>query len=177
MTDDLLDIRLWVHYGQADLVDGEAGFGVVPLGGPSGMLCPGPRLSGHVTLLTGLHTGYVDLSVNVTGTDPGPALDEYEDAVEVSLYMPQGAPVLVEWAGEGAHTLPEPSTGPGWYRLRYHARDADAGADDTGENDEDGEECNPVDAYLLQIWPAPEAAPRVVAAYSRTMRYWLAAGS
>lgn len=174
MSDNPLRIRLQVHYGQAYLVDGEADSEPGPLGGPSGMLCPGPPGSGSATLLTGPHTADVDLTVGVYASDPGPALEDYEDAVEASLHLPHGRPVLAEWAHERVHTLPELPAGPGWYRLRYHACDADAGARAEQESDDD-EDRDPVDAYLLQIWPAPESAPRVLAAYSQTMQYWISA--
>uniref|UniRef100_A0AAU2UZI6 Uncharacterized protein n=1 Tax=Streptomyces sp. NBC_00003 TaxID=2903608 RepID=A0AAU2UZI6_9ACTN len=52
-------------------------------------------------------------------------------------------------------TLP----GPGSYRLLVH-----------GKNRDDGD---PVETYLLQLWPAPLAAPvthRATSAYGATMR-------
>src|SRR5690242_353866 len=48
----------------------------------------------------------------------------------------------------GRAELPALPAGPGTYRLRYHGRNVDAGrAADTADE--------PVDEYLLQIWPAP----------------------
>ncbi|WP_067975714.1 hypothetical protein [Nocardiopsis trehalosi] len=161
------DFRLWVHYGQAYLLDGEGADILTPA--PSPDLSAGlvltrrpadPPGTGFAFLVTGLHTGEVDFSVRVRATDPGPDLGGYEDVVELSVELPVGAPVIEQWGG-GAIPLPPLPAGPGWYRLRYHARgfDAAAAADTLG----DGED--PIDAYLLQLWPAaptPPAAVRVV---------------
>jgi hypothetical protein len=65
----------------------------------------------------------------------------------------------VEWAGEDAHPLGELPSGPGAHRLRYHARGMDAGVELDTADEYDGE---PVDEYLLQIWPARPAQPQVL---------------
>ncbi|WP_327581238.1 hypothetical protein OHA25_35330 [Nonomuraea sp. NBC_00507] len=75
---------------------------------------------------------------------------------------------IAEWSGEGDHLLPKLSSGPGWYRLRYH-----------GVNMDEGNKVNMlareeavVDRYLLQIWPQPESPPRVVKSTSHQLAYW-----
>ncbi|MER5650781.1 hypothetical protein [Streptosporangium sp. NPDC002524] len=70
---------------------------------------------------------------------------------------------MCEWGGGDVHQLPDLPSGPGWYRLRYHAvnMDEDSGAEDR---------------YLLQIWPQPESVPQVVKSTSAQLAYWCGAG-
>ncbi|AHH93795.1 hypothetical protein KALB_418 [Kutzneria albida DSM 43870] len=122
---------------------------------------------GDAILLTGLHTGHVGFRVVVAEADPGPELAAYEDVVEIDFSPATATVALVEWAGEDAHPLGELPAGPGNYRLRYHARGMDAGheLDTAEEHDED-----PVDDYLLQVWPAPPSAPGILQVRSEQAR-------
>jgi hypothetical protein len=73
--------------------------------------------------------------------------------------------VLFGWAGETPAVL---DLSPGTYRVRYCANGMDAGrAADVRTADEP-----PVDSCLLQIWPAPSTADRVVRTCSQTARSW-----
>ncbi|MGW7483694.1 hypothetical protein ACWGH8_34535 [Nonomuraea muscovyensis] len=120
-------------------------------------------------LVTGLHTGKVGFSVAVTDHDPGADTDGYEDIVEISFRSEIGRVWLCEWAGERVHELPELSSGPGWYRLRYHAVNMDTGAEVNSSMDV------VVDRYLLQIWPQSVSTPRVVKSTSHQLSYWRSA--
>lgn len=158
------DGQVWVHYGQVYLQDDgpttpdwDRSFTANPVGiiGVYG---------GDAIMITGLHTGHVGFRVVIGASDPGAELAGYEDVVEIDFNPVTAAVSLVEWAGEDAHPLGDLPAGPGNYRLRYHARGMDAGHElDTSEEHDD----DPVDSYLLQIWPARPAAPRVIKLTSR----------
>ena len=162
----LLQLRGWVHYHQVYLLEAGSDLsGMLDdgLASPVGIICVQP---GSAFLTTGLHTGAVGFTVAVADRDPGADLDTYEDVVEISYDSPTGIVWLEEWGGEGSHTLPPLAGGPGWYRLRYHARGMDAAQQaDTSEE--------PIDEYLLQIWPEPHKEPAVVKLTSDTAQYWI----
>nr|SBP01234.1 hypothetical protein BN4615_P10750 [Nonomuraea gerenzanensis] len=121
---------------------------------------------GDAFIITGLHTGVVDFDVAVSDHDPGADLDGFEDVVEISIKSESGEFELQEWGGGDSHALPALPAGPGWYRLRYHARGMDDATDDADLSD------GPVDHYLLQIWPAEESLPQVVKHSSGSAAYW-----
>ncbi|MGI5161833.1 hypothetical protein [Microbispora sp. CA-102843] len=121
---------------------------------------------GKGLLVTGLHTGTVGFSVTVSDRDPEPDVNEYEDIVEISFHTQSGRIFLIEWGGEGFHKLPDLSSGPGWYRLRYHAVHMDRATEADCSTDA------VIDRYLLQIWPQNESIPQVVKSTSRTLTYW-----
>lgn len=113
---------------------------------------------------TGLHTGLVDLAVDVV--DHEPRLDDsWEECVETP-FTPAAPDVrLVTWDGDVVCELP---LGMRDYRVRYAARGMDAGHD--ADTVIDGED--PVDAYRLWFWPARPAPDRVIKQVSETSRYW-----
>ena len=93
-----------------------------------------------------------------------PALSEYwEDVVEVSISIPADAqPSWSTWAGEDSGVLSIPS---GTYRVRVNARGRDAGRD--GEFADE-----PVDWYLIELWPAPIQADAILRTTSGDASYW-----
>ena len=105
------------------------------------------------------------LIISVADHDPGPDLDSYEDVVEISFESRDGTASLVGWAEEYSRDLPSLPAGPGSYRLRYHAREMDAGA--AAQNSE-----VPIDEYLLQIWPAPHSPAVTLKRTSQQCAYW-----
>jgi hypothetical protein len=161
-------IDLHVHYRQAYLIDDTE-----DAEGPEDLLDDHPTHpvgiirveDGSAFLITGLHTGTVDFTVTVADHDPGPD-EAFEDIVEISFESEAGQVSLHEW-GDGAHELPPLPKGPGWYRLRYHARGMDEAIDGVDLSN------GPIDHYLLQIWPAEESLPRVVKSTSLTHQNWL----
>lgn len=95
-----------------------------------------------------------------------PAQDDptYQDVVEVSMEITAGPVVRwTSWAAESGGVLAEVLAGA--YRLRVSGRDRDAGRD--GEF-ADG----PVDAYLLQIWPAVVEPDLILRVGSADAEYW-----
>lgn len=88
----------------------------------------------------------------------------WEDVVEVSFVLPEGLEMRWSaWAGETARALN--GIPPGTYRLRASANGRDQGRD--GEFAEE-----PVDAYLLELWPAPLQLDAVLRVGSEDGRYW-----
>lgn len=70
--------------------------------------------------------------------------------MEVSAHAPTGG-LRVESLEQGPvdGLAPLSPAGPGWYRLRVHARGRDTLPDKTGPE--------PVEDYLVMTWPAPRA--------------------
>lgn len=162
----LLDELIDTDYGQLDIgwgddvgfdgdvdrfFDGQAN-GLVGAADPSGVYLNLARRSGGSPLRIELHDHA-----------PGPAGGDWQDVVEVSVRIPDGAvPRWSSWAGESGGSLPIPT---GTYRLRVCARGRDAG--------HDGELApGPVDRYLLELWPAAMQADRVVRVGSADAAYW-----
>ncbi|MFB7896948.1 hypothetical protein ACFC1B_11490 [Streptomyces xiamenensis] len=126
--------------------------------GQNGGLC-GAAAPGALWLSTGLHTGNVGFAVEVH--DAEPALDPvWEDVVEVSFHPLSERALLMQWAGEATWDLGLARTG---YRVRYCARGMDEGR--RLDSRVSGEP--QADSYLLQFWPAPPRADRVVRQTSR----------
>lgn len=95
---------------------------------------------------------------------PGAPDAQWEDVVEVSVQVPDGAtPRWSSWAGEEEGALAIPS---GTYRLRVSARGRDAGHDMGVDHDD------PLDRYLLELWPAPMAPDAILRVTSADARYW-----
>jgi hypothetical protein len=162
----VFDGLLHVHYGQAYVMCGVGGdtgkMDACFRGQTNGLLGAGQR--GMLFVLTGLHTGFVALTVDVDENEP--ELDEsWEECVEVS-FVPNAPDVgLVDWDRDLVCALP---LRPIDYRVRYVARGMDAGrAADTIVASE-----APVDAYRLWFWPSAQAPDRVIRQTSDTAKYW-----
>jgi hypothetical protein len=162
----LFDGQLHVQYGQAYVFSGDDGdtgeMAACFRGQTNGLL--GAGQPGMLFFLTGLHTGFVELTVDVDEHEP-PLDLSWDECVEVS-FAPAAPDVrLVDW-DRGlvcALTLPAPG-----YRVRYAARGMDAGhAADTILTDE-----KPVDSYRLWFWPAPPAPDLVLKRTSEAAEYW-----
>ncbi|MET9761912.1 hypothetical protein ABZ016_23110 [Streptomyces sp. NPDC006372] len=159
--------ELHVHYGQFYVESSTDGLGegdVHPRAGQLNGLC-GAAVPGHLFLTTGLHTGRVHLTVEVHTTEP-PLDEQWEEVVEVS-FRPSSTTVIVRpWADA---PLCEFGLAEADHRVRYCGRDLDRAQDEELSVLEGGD---PIDHYLLQFWPAPPGADRVVRQTSRTAEYW-----
>jgi hypothetical protein len=160
------DGRMYVSYGQAyvESLDSEAvathehAFA----GQINGLLGAGEP--GALYLTTGLHTGDVGFRL-VIADGPTPLEPEWEDVVEAS-FAPRGECAVVQWAGEGV--VCHFNLVPGPYRVRYSARQMDAGNDvDVVGSDEPV-----VDQYELVFWPAGPAPEQIVRQTSKSAAYW-----
>ena len=162
----LFEGRLHVHYGQAYVFSGACGdtadMDACFRGQANGLL--GAAQPGMLFFMTGLHTGFVSLDVDVVDAEP-PLDASWEECVEATFAPAAHDSRLVNWDGDVVCELPLRMRD---YRVRYTARGMDAGhAADTVIGDED-----PVDAYQLRFWPGPPAPDRVIKQASETAAYW-----
>jgi len=154
-----------VHYGFIYLsADGDVGDDLVDAArGQQNGLC-GALVPHQLSLITGLHTGEVGLTVEWLPEEP-PIDLAWEEVVEVSFEVPRHDLVLSSF--EIYLDVRVPATGE--HRARYCAVNMDAGRqlDTTEEDDEPGP-----DRYLLQLWPAPIEPERIVRQTSEIAAYW-----
>ncbi|MFI5754404.1 hypothetical protein [Streptomyces sp. NPDC051569] len=108
----------------------------------------------HLTVYAGTHTGAIRLTTEQLPDVPPPPDEEWETAVDVSLYSSSGALWLTAWGGDVMDEAGNfAMAGPGWYRVRVRARGRDHG--------EAGTEDAVVEEHFLSVWAAP-AEPDVV---------------
>lgn len=113
--------------------------------GQANGLC-GAAVPGLLNLVTGLHTGDVDFTVERHAAEP--AVDDvWEEVVEVSTVTTVRDMALHGFQSQYRFDLP-----PGAYRVRYCAR----GMQEAADRDE------PLDHYLLQFWPGGAEPDRIV---------------
>jgi hypothetical protein len=101
-------------------------------------------------ILTGINTGYVNVETNVVDRYPYVDTDGWEEVMEISVNAPAGD-LKVESLEHGpdANSQSLSPRGSAWYRLRVHARGREALRDKVS--------LEPVEDYLLIVWPAPPA--------------------
>ncbi|MFD6192254.1 MULTISPECIES: hypothetical protein [unclassified Streptomyces] len=128
--------------------------------GQTNGLC-GAAVPGCLFLCTGLSSGRVALTVEVHAAAP-PLDDRWEDVVEAS-FRPLTASTAVLPCGHGA--LCEWALPPADHRVRYCGRGMDGGA---GAGSATARDAGRAGQYLLQFWPAPPSADRVVRQTSRS---------
>jgi hypothetical protein len=110
-------------------------------------------------ILTGLHTGRVNVTVEPLQAAPPALAEPWDEIVEVTVVSRSGA--LQAWGLYDGPTqgLPDLTpAGPGTYRLRAHARGRDQGhaADHLLPEEE------PCEYHLLQCWPARTAPDTIL---------------
>jgi hypothetical protein len=115
-------------------------------------------------LITGLHTGHVQLSIDVLYAPP-PLDRTWEEVIEVPFMINGEGVSLYDWNGECVCKIP---LSPGTYRVRYCACDMDRGK----EVDTILEEEEPVDFYHLAFWSADLLPDVVLKQTSETAAYW-----
>ena len=156
---------LWVHYGAAYIFvgDPESSDLKACFRGQANGLC-GTASSGVMSLVTGLHTGQVGLTVEVS--DAPPEVDSsWEEIVEAPFLVSDLPVALYEWGEASGQPLSLPQ---GQYRARYSARNMQAGSDqDTSADDE-----TIIDEYRLQLWPAPASPDQVIRQTSSIAANW-----
>jgi hypothetical protein len=166
----LMDEVVETDYGQLDLwVDGDGGDAededegdvqatfADQVNGLAGAATPG-----RIYLNLARRSGGSPVRIEAHDEE-APLGQDWEDIVEVSTVVGQeGRGGWTSWAGEDGGELELPS-GP--CRVRVSARGRDAGADG-----EDADE--PVDFYLVQLWPAPVEPDVIVRVGSDDARSW-----
>jgi len=156
---------LWVHYGQAYVLVGDGDSSDLDdcFRGQVNGLC-GTASSGVMFLLTGLHTGQVGFTIEVSESPPE-VDSSWEEIVEAPFLVSDLPVALYEWGESSGQPLP---LATGQYRARYSARNMQAGNDqDTSVDDE-----TIIDEYRLQFWPAPAVPDQVIRQTSSIAAYW-----
>jgi hypothetical protein len=159
----IFDGQLYVHYGQAYVNSSENHdlYLEDAFRGQTNGLC-GAALPGALFLITGLHTGGVNLTVDVLDDLP-PLDDTWEEIVEVSFTPSSEKVILSDWNGQSVCDIPLREEA---YRVRYCARGMDCGKEiDTYVEGE------PVDSYALIFWQGNLAPDVVVKQTSQVAAY------
>ncbi|MEV4012611.1 hypothetical protein AB0J35_19095 [Nonomuraea angiospora] len=122
---------------------------------PNGLTASIP---GAAVILTGIHTGVVDVTVRLADAPPDAAAAEgWDEVEEVELISFEGGMRLAGLLGDLPEELPVLTPhGPGRYGMRVHARGRDI--------DYDGVARVPFEFYLVTVWPidvGPEARRRL----------------
>lgn len=133
------------------------------LGHKGGLLTVTP---GGIRCIVGAQTSLVNLTVEVTAEQPASFQGEYEDVIERSYRS--GAPdfLILDWSNRKVHSVDSIPSHSDSYRLRYHSRNMDSGAEPGATTGDNIGEC------LLQIWPAPHTAPSELKITSSMGHFW-----
>lgn len=108
---------------------------------------------------TGVHSGPVDLTVEVLGARPEAASRGWEDIHEVSLMFPEGRAYFntpTGWEMKDIGTVMGDEKGS--YRARLHASGRDTAFDQVVES--------PVERHLVQFWKEPPSPVSVLSSES-----------
>ncbi|MEU7582486.1 hypothetical protein AB0B50_33435 [Streptomyces sp. NPDC041068] len=131
--------------------------------GQANGLC-GAAVPGFLYLVTALHTGEVDFTVEVHEELPFPE-DHWEEIVEVSFRPAGPETVLALWGGMGSFPL-------GLDEIDYRVRYCGSRLDEAVEREQEITECPGIEEHLLQFWPAPPAPDRLVKQTGDSSAYW-----
>ncbi|SOD91544.1 hypothetical protein [Streptomyces sp. Ag109_G2-15] len=134
-----------VHYHQFHISDEDGSAGPDLPGGHNGLV---HVQDGIATVLTGIHTGDVDVTVTFHTHAPQPEHIGWDEIVELSLHAVSAELMVRGLMADLDEELPVLSfNGPGDYRLRIHARGRDTAIDLAPDEI--------TEWYLIQVWPAP----------------------
>lgn len=164
-----MDEVVYTDYGQFDLMwgDGERSFNGdwdrCFAGQVNGLA--GSAHRGGVYLNLARRSGGSPVRIVLADEAPADPDESWEDVVEVSIVVRPGEGMRwSSWAGESGGPLE--GIAPGTYRLRVNARGRDAARGDGEFAD------GLVDAYLLQLWPAPSELDAILRVGSRDAEQW-----
>jgi hypothetical protein len=123
---------------------------------------------GVITVMTGIHTGDVDVTVALHHSEPSPDTGDWQEIVEISAHSASGELTVRGIMDDLDEELPVLSHhGPGNYRLRVHARGRDTAVDMTPDE--------VTEWYLVHVWPAPPKEATVLRqrdTYGASVREW-----
>lgn len=103
---------------------------------------------GITVVLTGIHTGDVDVAVTLYEAEPAPDNEAWQEIVEISAHSASGDLMVRGLMDDLDEELPVLSfAGSGDYRLRVHVRGRDTAVDLAPDE--------VTEWYLIQVWPAP----------------------
>lgn len=152
-----------MHYHQFDVSDEGGATGPDLARGHNGLV----RVTdGIITVMTGIHTGEVGVTVALSHSEHSPDTGDWQEIVEISAHAASGELMVRGIMADLDEELPVLSfNGPGDYRLRVHARGRDSAVDMAPDEI--------TEWYLIQVWPASAQDPRVLGhcdAYGGTVR-------
>ncbi|MCX5366973.1 hypothetical protein OG864_50755 [Streptomyces sp. NBC_00124] len=144
--------RVPVQYHQFDISDEDGPTGPDLNRGHNGLV----RITDGVTVvMTGIHTGDIDVTVTLHQTEPAPDSGTWHEIVEVSAHSASGDLMVRGTMDDLDEELPVLSfNGPGHYRLRVHSRGRDTAVDLAPDG--------VTEWYLIQAWPTPAQEVRVL---------------
>jgi hypothetical protein len=147
-----------VSYHTFYLVDTEH-YPANPAATTNGLVDPAPDAA---VIHTGVHSGVIHAEVHALTAPPATLdTDVWDDVAEVSIHTSTGQLRIGCLGKDPVEPFPLLTPGEaGDYRIRVHTRGRDT--------DIDGVAFEPVEDYLIQVWPAPPAAERV---YKQTDHY------
>jgi hypothetical protein len=109
---------------------------------------------------TGVHSGPIDLTVEILGARPEAPASGWEDIHEVSLMLPEGRAFFNDptgWEMKDIGTITGNARGS--YRARLHATGRDTAFDEVVES--------PVERHLVQFWKEPPSPVSVLSSESK----------
>ncbi|MER7780357.1 hypothetical protein ABTZ21_36075 [Streptomyces sp. NPDC096191] len=112
----------------------------------NGLVAP---MAAGALIMTGINTGYVNVEASVVDRCPDVDTDGWEEVMEISVNAPSGD-LKVESLERGPDTNAQQFLNPmgsAWYRLRVHTRGREVMRDKVS--------LEPIEDYLLIVWPAP----------------------
>lgn len=134
-----------VQYHQFDISDEDGPTGTDLARAHNGLL---RVVDGVIVVMTGIHTGDVDVTVTLHQAEPAPDGGGWQDIVEISAHSASGKLMVRGMMDDLDEELPVLSfNGPGDYRLRVHARGRDTAIDLAP--------AEVTEWYLIQAWAAP----------------------
>ncbi|MFF4542207.1 hypothetical protein [Streptomyces aureus] len=141
-----------VQYHQFDISDEDGPTGPDLNRGHNGLV----RVDAGITIvMTGIHTGDVDVTATLHETEPAVDSGHWQDIVEISAHSTSGELMVRGTMDDLDEELPVLSfRGPGDYRLRIHARGRDTAVDLAPDE--------VTEWYLIQAWPAPAQKAAVI---------------
>ena len=152
-----------VHYHQFDIGDEGGSAGPDLAREHNGLM----RVAdGVITVVTGIHTGEVAVTVALSHSEPSPDPGDWQEIVEISAHSASGGLMVRGIMADLDEDLPVLSfNGPGDYRLRVHARGRDTAVDLAPDEI--------TEWYLIQVWPGSAQEATVLRqrdAYGATVR-------
>ncbi|MFF4191647.1 hypothetical protein [Nonomuraea sp. NPDC001831] len=117
-------------------------------------------------VVCGQEIGDVGVTAELWDAAPPLAADDWQDVAEVSVAWRSAFMDFATTDGGENPAAQLELPGPDDYRLRVHGRNRDDG----DPRDDDA----PVEEYLIQVWPAPQAGPVTAKSTSRTAATWRA---
>ncbi|TDD21598.1 hypothetical protein [Nonomuraea diastatica] len=115
-------------------------------------------------ILCGQEIGYIVVTAELWDDAPPLTADGWQDVAEVSVAWRSAFMDFASTYGSENPAKQLELPGPGDYRLRVHGCNRDDG--DPRDNGD------PIEEYLIQVWPAPQDKPVMVKSTSETAAFW-----